>query len=86
MGPLDSEMVEQADDVEPHLCPVRVRIVRLVAGAMPAQIETDDAVVPREIRRDAGRDEMPVERAGEPMEKDDRLSRAAVDVVNASVP
>jgi hypothetical protein len=51
--PPDAEVVEQPDDVESHLAAVLGGIVRLVALAVAAQVERDDAMVAREVLRDS---------------------------------
>ena len=39
------QMIEQSNDIEPHLAPVLLRIMRLATLAMAAHVECDNSVI-----------------------------------------
>jgi hypothetical protein len=53
MCPLDTEVIEQPNNVQRHLSSVLLRIVRLFAPAVTAAIQSDDPVVPRQVWQNA---------------------------------
>jgi hypothetical protein len=79
---LDVEVVEQPYDVVDHLNAVARGVVRLVALAVAAAVERDDAEVLRERIDDARRAPVRVEARRESMHKDDRLAAADLHVVD----
>ena len=72
---LDLEVIEQPDHVLGELVAVRLRIVRLAALAVGAQIHRDRAMVPGDRREHAVGDEVAIERAGVAVQHHHRRAR-----------
>jgi hypothetical protein len=47
------EMIQQTDNIQPHLAAIRSRVVWFSALAVPARIESNNSVIPRKVGRDS---------------------------------